>query len=117
MRTLPNAQKEKLYALQADICRVLGHPRRLAILDLLSGGERPTADLLRELRIGKVNLSQHLSVMKRAGLILTRQEGRTTLHRLAFPEIKDACRMIRGVLARRFQQGTELARALLKAAS
>ncbi len=117
MRALPKAQKEKLYALQADICRVLGHPRRLAILDLLSGGERPTADLLHELHIGKVNLSQHLSVMKRAGLILTRQEGRTTLHRLAFPEIKDACRMIRGVLARRFQQGTELARALLKAAS
>ncbi len=117
MPNLSKSQKEKLYALQADICRVLGHPRRLAILDLLAGGEKPTADLLDELHIGKVNLSQHLSVMKRAGLILTRQEGRTTLHRLAFPEIKDACRMIRGVLARRFQQGTELARALLKAAS
>jgi ArsR family transcriptional regulator len=116
MRNLSKSEKEQLYALQADICRVLGHPRRLAILDVLAGGERPTADLLRELHIGKVNLSQHLSVMKRAGLILTRQEGRTTFHRLAFPEIKDACRMIRGVLARRFQEGTELARVLLRAA-
>jgi ArsR family transcriptional regulator len=115
MPNLSTSEKDKLYALQADICRVLGHPRRLAILDLLAGGERPTAELLRQLHISKVNLSQHLSVMKRAGLIQTRQEGRTTFHRLAFPEIKDACRMIRSVLARRFQQGTELARVLRRA--
>jgi DNA-binding transcriptional ArsR family regulator len=115
MRRLSKHDRDRLYALQADICRVLGHPRRLAILDLLATGEKSSGELLRELHSSKVNLSQHLSVMKRAGLIHTRQQGRESFHSLAFQEIKDACRMIRGVLSRRMQQGTELAKALLKA--
>ncbi len=105
-------QREMLYRLQAEICRVLGHPRRLAILDLLADGEQSTAELLRALGVSKVNLSQHLSVMRHVGLVVSRQQGRQTFHRLAFPEIKDACRLTREVLAVRLQQTTRLARAL-----
>ena len=105
-------QGELLYRLQAEICRALGHPRRLAILDLLAEGEKSTAELLGALGSSKVNLSQHLAVMKHAGLVVSRQQGRQSFHCLAFPEIMDACRMTREVLAMRLQQSTRLARAL-----
>lgn len=104
--------REALYRLQAEICRALGHPRRLAILDLLAGGEQSTADLLRALRASKVNLSQHLAVMRHAGLVTVRQEGRHTFYRLAYPEITDACHLTRTVLVRRLRQTSKLAEEL-----
>jgi DNA-binding transcriptional ArsR family regulator len=101
-----------LYRMQAGICRVLAHPRRLQILDLLAGGEKSSQQLQRELGISKMNLSQHLTLMKHAGLVESRTEGRAALHRLAFREIKDACSMIRTVLAARLERGSQLARSL-----
>lgn len=105
-------QRETLYRLQAEICRVLGHPRRLAILDLLADGEKSNAELLRALRASKANLSQHLAVMKQAGLVRARRNGRETSYSLTFPEIKDACRLTRDVLSQRLLESTRLARAL-----
>lgn len=105
-------EREVLYRMQAGICRVLAHPRRLHILDLLAGGEKSSQQLQRELGISKMNLSQHLALMKHVGLVESRTDGRAALHRLAFAEIKDACGMIRNVLAVRLERGSKLARAL-----
>lgn len=90
----------------------MGHPRRIQILNLLSAGERSGVDLRRVLGIGKVNLSQHLSIMKRAGLIRSRQHGREYVYSLAVREISTACQLIRTVLAERLRQGASLARTL-----
>jgi len=103
--------------MQAEICRVLGHPRRIQILDLLAGGEKSTTQLLGALGVGKVNLSQHMALLKRAGLVETRHQGRTTSCRLTFTEVTDACRLIREVLAARLRRGTRLARSLGKNAA
>lgn len=105
-------ERETLYQLQAEICRVLGHPRRIEILDLLGEGEKSSAELLRALRVSKVNLSQHLAVMKHVGLVETRHQGRRAIHRLAFDQIKVACEVIREVLAVRLNRGTRLAKTL-----
>jgi DNA-binding transcriptional ArsR family regulator len=111
-----SSEREAIYAMQAEICRVLGHRRRIQILDLLAEGEKSTAELLRALGVNKVNLSQHLALLKRAGLIETLHQGRAASYRLSFTEIKDACRLIREVLAARLRQGTKLARSLERAA-
>lgn len=103
---------DAIYRLQAEMCRVLGHPRRLQILDLLAGGEKSSSELREDLGCSEVNLSQHLALMKRAGLVESRNQGREALHRLTFAEIKDACGIIRNVLALRLRQGMALARAL-----
>ncbi len=105
-------EREVLYRMQAGICRVLAHPRRLHILDLLAAGEKSSQQLGRELGISKMNLSQHLALMKHAGLVESRTEGRSAVHRLAFREIKDACGMIRTVLAARLERGSQLAKSL-----
>jgi len=105
-------QSESLYRLRASICRALGHPRRLEILELLYSGERSNAELLAALGISKVNLSQHLSVMRNAGLVESRQQGREVFHRLAFEEIREACRMIGELLSLRLERGSRLARDL-----
>jgi ArsR family transcriptional regulator len=105
-------ERDALYRMQAQICRVLAHPRRLHILDLLAAGEKSSSELLKSLGCTKVNLSQHLALMKSVGLVESRSQGREAFHRLAFAEIKDACGMIRSVLARRLEHGLRLVRAL-----
>ena len=108
---------ERLYEMQAELCRVLGHPRRLQILDILSNNERSAGELLQLLGVSKVNLSQHLGVMKHVGLVESRQQGRQVFYRLAFAEIRGACQMIRHVLSARLNQGTQLAKNLSGQAS
>lgn len=111
-RTTRAEEAEAIYRLQAQICRVLGHPRRIQILDLLGDGERSNSDLLRTLGISKVNLSQHLALMRHIGLVESRQQGRETFHRLAILEVEEACRVIREVVAQRLSQNSRLIRSL-----
>ena len=111
----PSRIDEKLFEMQAELCRVLGHSRRLQILSLLASGEKSSGELLRALRVSKVNLSQHLALMKHVGLVESRQDGRRAFHRLAIAEIKDACQIIRNVLSARLNQSTKLAEDLGRA--
>jgi ArsR family transcriptional regulator, virulence genes transcriptional regulator len=109
-----DTRREAIYAMQAEICRVLGHPRRIQTLDLLGDGEKSAAQLIRLMGIGKVNLSQHMALLKSVGLVEAFHHGRTTSYRLSFVEIKDACRLIREVLAARLRKGASLAQSLGK---
>lgn len=87
-----------IYKLQAEICGALAHPVRLQILELLSEGEKTSTELLAELAIPKANLSQHLSVLRDAGIIHTRRKGLFQFAGLALPKIKDACAIVTKVL-------------------
>ena len=94
-------QDMTLYEMQANICYALSHPIRLYILDLLANEEMSSSQLLLKLEIPKANLSQHLSVLKDAGILKSRKLGTFQLLSLAIPKIKDACQMVRGILADR----------------
>ncbi|MHB8483263.1 MAG: ArsR/SmtB family transcription factor [Nitrospiria bacterium] len=100
-KTSFTGQDRLLYELQAEICSALAHPVRLQILDLLSGGEKNSGQLLEILEIPKANLSQHLSVLKDAGLIKSRREGLFQFFNVAIPQIKDACALVKNVLNER----------------
>ncbi|MCC6138309.1 MAG: winged helix-turn-helix transcriptional regulator [Bdellovibrionaceae bacterium] len=97
-RELGQSQKKTIYDLQAEICAALANPVRLQILDLLSEGEKSATDLLDILDIPKANLSQHLAVLKEAGILKYRREGLFQYMSLSIPKIKDACMLVRSVL-------------------
>lgn len=97
-------QSGSIYELQAALCGALANPVRLQILELVSAGEMTSAQLLEELNVPKANLSQHLSVLKDAGIIQTRREGIYQYLSLALPKIKDACAIVKGVLLEKFEQ-------------
>lgn len=97
-------RKKALYELQAGICHALSHPVRLEILDILAQGEKSSTDLLTILDIPKANLSQHLTVLKDAGILKTRKEGQFQFVSLAVPKIKDACSLVREILADRINE-------------
>jgi DNA-binding transcriptional ArsR family regulator len=75
----------------AEICRALTDAKRLALLHLLRDGERPAGALAGSLGCTLANASQHLAVLRHAGLVASRREGTSVLYRLAAPEILEAC--------------------------
>lgn len=99
-----------IYERQAQICKAFANPVRLVILDLVSKGEVKSADLQETLGITKANLSQHLTVLRTAGIIVMRREGKQVFCSLAMPEVKQACEIVHKVL----QSQWEGARRLLK---
>lgn len=88
----------RIYERQAQICKAFANPVRLMILDLVSKGEVPSSKLQETLGITKANLSQHLSVLKTAGIVVLRREGKQAFCSLAMPEVKHACQTVRKVL-------------------
>lgn len=63
-------------------CHALGDPTRRAILDLLRGGERPAGELAARFPISRPAVSKHLRVLREAGLVSERREGRHRLYAL-----------------------------------
>ena len=103
-------QEMEIFEMQADVCLALGNPRRLQILNLLKEGERSVSSMLEFININKANMSQHLSVLKQKGLVLSRKEGTTVYYRLASPRISEACSIMRDVLRETLQEKERLAR-------
>jgi ArsR family transcriptional regulator len=98
------AAMDEILALQAEILKTLASPRRLEILHRLAGGPCEVGRLAAELGAGQPNVSQHLSVLRAAGLVEAERTGREVRYRLSDPEVMVACSTMRRVLERRLQR-------------
>lgn len=100
--------EEELYERRAGICKAFANPVRLRILDLVAQRARPVSELHQRLGISEANLSQHLSVLRGAGVIATRRTGKQVHCYLAIPEVKQACALISDVLRAQVKNGQRL---------
>lgn len=98
----------EIYRLQAEICRTLADPIRLEIIENLKNGERTVSELVAAMGLRQANVSQHLAVLRQAGLVLTRRQATTVYYRLSYPEITEACRITRQILMEQLSQGSRL---------
>jgi len=89
------------YRLHAEICRVLTDPKRLVLIDVLRAGERSVGELADVLGCTLANASQHLAVLRSAGLVGSRRSGTTIHYHLAEPRIVEACEVIQEIVERR----------------
>jgi ArsR family transcriptional regulator len=92
---------DEAYRLQAEVLKTLSNPRRLEIIHLLAEGPREVSRLAEEMGISQPNVSQHLALMRSAGVVEAERDGREVRYRLSDPEIICACETMRGVLIRR----------------
>lgn len=99
---------DAIYALQADVLKILSNARRLEILHRLAEGPLEVSRLADEMGISQPNVSQHLAIMRGAGLVEWERDGREVHYRLADPDIIVACDIMRGVLQRRLARLAEL---------
>lgn len=81
----------------AAIARALADPKRLCVLEQLADGERSVSDLSRDAGCHVPNMSQHLSVLRAAGLVTSRRDGSTVLYRLVDDRVVDAYHLLQQV--------------------
>jgi DNA-binding transcriptional ArsR family regulator len=81
----------------AAIARALADPKRLCVVERLADGERSVSDLSRDVGCQVPNMSQHLSVLRSAGLVASRREGSTVFYRLADDRVLEAYRLLQQV--------------------
>ena len=98
-----------LYERRARICQVLADPKRLRLIDALRDGERTVGNLAEMLCASYPNVSQHLNVMRDAGLVVSRRDGTTVYYRLAYPHITQACDIVCDVLRQQLADTAALA--------
>ncbi len=103
---------DRIYQLHATICKALGHPARMKVLDLLREGEECVCRLAPKVGVTESNLSQLLAVLRRAGLVEARREGHSIYYRVRDPRIFETIDQIRAMLADQLAQANELALAL-----
>lgn len=93
--TAPVAEVQRQRA--ALIGRALSDPKRLCVLETLAAGEASVSELSARAGCHVPNMSQHLSVLRSAGLVVSRREGSTIYYRLADPRVLEAYQVITGL--------------------
>lgn len=103
---------ERIYRLHASVCRALGHPTRMKVLDLLRDGEECVCRLAPRAGVTESNMSQLLAALRRAGLVDTRREGHTVHYRVRDKRIFQVIDHMREILADQLAHIEDLAVAL-----
>ena len=100
--------------MQADICKTLSDTKRLMLVHELRDGELSVGQLGARLELPQANVSQHLAILRKRGIVSTRREGTTVYYSLASRKIGEACDLVRGVLNEQLTHSHELAQMLNK---
>ncbi len=97
-----------LYELKAEFFKAMGHPIRIRVLELLSGGPLSVSDLNAQIGANAPHLSQQLNVLKRAGLISSERNEKYIVYSLAFPELIELLAVARRILIDVLAQRSDL---------
>lgn len=105
------ASKEALFDEFARVAKALSSGRRAEIVDLLANGERSVESIAGEISSSVANVSQHLQVLRRAGLVSARRQGTSVFYRLASAGVVRLWRSVQEVAKDRVAEVERLARA------
>lgn len=97
---------ERVFSLEAEVFQVLANEKRIEIIQLLRSGERNVSEMIVMLGLRQANLSQHLSLLKKVGLLTSSKRGREIYYRLSDKRVLSAVDNVRGFLADNYKLGT-----------
>lgn len=93
-----HVRSDPVYVVKAQLFRVLGHPVRIRILELLTEGERTVGDLQTELQLDSSGTSQHLAALRQQGLLESRRAGTNVYYRIRDPRVSQLLAVARQIL-------------------
>jgi len=95
---------ERLIELKAEVLKALGHPTRLAIVEMLDAGERCVCEINERIEADHSTVSKHLSILKKAGVLSDRKQGLKVYYKLEVPCILNFVNCIVSVIESRTQK-------------
>lgn len=103
-----DSAEEIVYKIKADFLKVLGHPVRLKIIEALKKEEKSVGALVRQLSISQSSLSRHLSALREAGILVSRQQKTTVYYALRDHDIFQVLRPIALLLRKKLRESGKL---------
>jgi DNA-binding transcriptional ArsR family regulator len=76
---------DSLRQFKSEIFQALGHPTRIAILDLLREGEMGVGAFVEQLELEQANLSQHLAILRARQIVVARKSGSQVFYSIRDP--------------------------------
>jgi len=101
---MTNAESRRLYEMKAEVLHALAHPIRLAIAETLRDGERCVCEIAQAVGAERSNVSRHLAVMVKSGLLTSRKEGLMVYYALRCPCILEFFSCVETVLRDRLSE-------------
>ncbi len=92
--TAAQVEKARVFELAAELFGVLATPMRLRILSALCDQEKSVSQLLLEIDTTQPNLSQHLNLLYRSGILARRKEGTQVIYRVQSEQAVTLCRTV-----------------------
>lgn len=105
---MQHVRADPVYVLKARLFRVLGHPVRIRILELLVGGERTVGGLQAALDLDSSSTSQHLSALRQVGVLDSRRDGTNVYYRVKDPRVAQLLAVAKQILASALSDSHEL---------
>ena len=103
-----DVREDPVYRVKAELFRTLGHPARVRLLELLGERERTVGELQDALELDSSAASQHLSVLRRQGLIDSRKVGTSVVCRVRDPGTLKLLALAREILVAALEQSRNL---------
>lgn len=100
--------EHRLDVLHAELCKTFTHPTRIRILNLLRHGEQSVGELTEALGVPQPSVSQHLTVMRNAGVLTSRRQGTNVFYRLTNLKVLVAFDTIREALVENLGEAARL---------
>lgn len=90
----PKSSEDRVFESVAELFSVLATPIRLRIISAVCQGEKNVTQLLAEIDTTQPNMSQHLSMLYRSGVLAKRREGTQMFYRLQSERVATLCRAV-----------------------
>lgn len=100
----------------AEYFQALSEPTRLHILSLLRSGEHNVGELAQSCDYTSANISRHLAILSKHGLVARENRGTSVYYRIADDSVYALCDLVCGNIARRFEQTARDHQAFVKTA-
>jgi ArsR family transcriptional regulator len=99
---------DSLRRFKADIFQALAHPTRIAIIELLGGGELSAGELIEKLGMEQANVSQHLAILRGKQLVVNRKVGNQVFYSVRDPIILKVLALMRRYFQKHLKEALEL---------
>jgi len=89
---------ERLFSMEAEFFKALAHPTRVRILKLLRDDEKCVCEFTEDLDIEQSNMSQHLAILRKQGIVSFRKEGLKVIYKINYPQVFDILDLVEEIL-------------------
>ena len=94
----------EVFTAHAKLLKAIAHPKRLEIIQLLRGQKLSVTDIQTMLDLPQANLSQHLMILRDAGVVLTKKNGKNIYYTIAHKNFIKASDLMREILIKQYEK-------------